>query len=126
MSRYENEDVSHLELPDPIHLDVTYHLESGDELDEEQYQKLLDEYQAIQKAPPVLCGKKIWNPTTRMTTYFILCSGSNMFNPRNKDARYMIRNRWKMRRVIRSTYDLYTKFLRTNHQTFLYQAERGI
>lgn len=126
MSRYENDDLSHLNLPDPLQLNTVYHLEDGQELDGEAYDNMLTEYQAAEKAPPVTCGKVILNPTTNMVTYFVLCSASSMFNPRSKDARYMIRNRWKMRRVSRSTYELYIKFLRTNHQTFLYQAERGL
>lgn len=122
MSRYENDDLSHLDLPDPIQMNALYLLENGQVVDDEEYQCLLKE----QSKTPVICGKQIGNQTTNMETYYILCSGSNMFNPRNKDARYMIRNRWKFRRVTRSTYDLYDKFLRTNHQSFLYQAERGI
>jgi hypothetical protein len=126
MSRDENEDVSGLTLPDPIITKCIYHMENGEVISGEVLDLLLTDHKLQHRKPPVICAKSILNTSTNINTYFILCANSIMFDPRNKDSRYRSRNRWKIRRVKKSVYDLYVKFLKTNHNTFLYQAEREI
>lgn len=125
MSRNENEDVSHLNLPDPVEIDVTYYLENDSIMKGEQYVELARKCTELQNIPPTICAKHIINPQTKIHTFFVLCAGSNLYDPHNK-SRLRISTPWKMRKVTRTTFDLYKKFLRTNHKTFLYQAERGI
>ena len=125
MSRHENEDLSHLDLPDPVEVNTTYYLADQQILDNDEWETLQYRCDALEKMPPVICAKYIINPQTGMHTFFVLCAGSNLYDPHNK-GRLRIHNPWKMRKTTRTTFDLYTKFLRTNHKTFLYQAERGI
>ena len=127
MSRNEHEDVSGLTLPDPIITECIYHIEKKREvLDSDQYAKLIAMCKAQHLKPPFVCAKSILNTDTKINTYYILCAGSIMFDFRYTDSRYRSRNRWKLRRVKKSVYDLYVKFLNTKHSTFLFQAERGI
>jgi hypothetical protein len=126
MSRDENEDVSGLTLPDPIITECVYHIDQRGVLNDSQYAELMAECKAQHFKPPFVCAKSILNTSTMVNTYFVLCANSIMFDPRNKDSRYRSRNRWKLRRVKKSIYDLYVKFLNTKHYSFLYQAERGV
>ena len=126
MSRNENEDVSMLELPDPIITKCTYNIEKMGVMDSDGYEILIATCKAQHLKPPFVCAKSILNTDTQISSFFILCANSIMFDPRNQDSRYRSRNRWKLRRVKKSVYDLYVKFLNTKHNTFLYQAERGI
>lgn len=103
MSRYENENLEGLNLPDP---------------DNKTYDDVV--------CNNVLCARVITNSNTRMTTYHILCAGGQLYDPYNIDIRYKTRNPWKMRRVRRSAFELYFKFIDTRHKTFLHQAEREI
>jgi hypothetical protein len=126
MSRDENEDVSGLTLPDPIITECIYHIEKGGVVGDDKYIELIAEHKAQNLKPPTVCAKSILNTSTTINSYYILCANSIMFDPRNQDSRYRSRNRWKLRRVKKSVYDLYVKFLNTKHNTFLYQAERGV
>ena len=126
MSRNENEDVSHLNLPDPISLQIQYYMEDGDILDDEQFDNLVLEYKQQQRKLPFICAKSVHNINTKINTYFVLCAGSLIFDPRDKDSRYRSRHHWKMRRVNKSTYNNYIRFLRTSYTSFLHQAERGL
>lgn len=103
MARYENEDVSGLDLPDPEN-------------------KTCNDIVCNN----LICAREVYNSNTRMTTYHVLCAGGLMFDPYNIDIRYKTRNQWKLRRVRKSTFDLYQKFISTRHKTFLHQAEREI
>ncbi len=103
MGRNENEDVSSLDLPDPITHEISERTESN-----------------------VACARISLNPTTKMVSYYVLCSGGQVFDPNNTDTRYRSRNRGKMKRVKKTMFDLYIKFLDTKHKTYLYQAEREI
>jgi len=126
MSRNENDDVSHLNLPTPNKVESTYHMENGSILDDEKLAKLIRDIKKDYKKLPIICAKKTYNKSTDTNTFFVLCSGSYLFDPKNKDSRYRIRNRWKMKRVNKSIYDLYIRFLRTYYKSFLYQAERSM
>ena len=126
MGRNENEDVSHLDLPNPITLETQYYMEDGDILDDEQFESLKTECKQQRQKFPVTCAKSVHNIVTQIDTYFILCAGSLLFDPRDKDSRYRSRHHWKMRRVNKSTYNTYIRFLRTNYTSFLHQAERGL
>lgn len=125
MGRHENEDLSHLDLPDPHQVDTLYYLENQAVLNDDEFNELLNVCAQEQRMAPVVCAKYISNPTTGMLTFYVLCAGSNLYDPHNK-GRLRVRSPWKFRRTTRTTFDLYAKFLRTNHRSFLYQAERGI
>ncbi len=119
-------DFEHLDLPDPNITQILYLMENNRILNDEEFYILVKTCKERYAKPPVVCGKQITNLNTNIVTYFLLCSGSQIFDVSSRDVRYRTRNRWKFRRVHKSTYDLYTKFLSTQHKTFLYQAERGI
>ena len=119
-------DFVHLDLPNPEITNTLYLMENNGILDDDAFIKLIKTCKERYANPPVICGKIITNTNTHITTYFLLCSGSQLFDPGSRDVRYRTRNRWKFRRVHKTTYDLYAKFLSTSHRTFLYQAERGI
>jgi len=119
MSRYERDDISHLNLPDPISTRANYYIKDGEVIKREKYNTL--------KHPAVVCCKEIQHIETKITTYYVLCNGCNqMFDPHEQDTRYKVRSQWKFRRVNRSTFDLYTKFLRQHYKSLLSQAERGL
>jgi len=117
MSRNENQDVSHMNLPDPNVTEIRYFLPNGEIIDKEEYDK-----------QGKVCAKEIFNKDTHILSYYILCAGSLMFDPRElkQNCRYLSRNRWVFRRVKRSTFDLYTKFLKQQYTSFLHQAEREL
>jgi len=126
MSRNENENITHLKLPDPKTSNQTYYMENGSVLDDEQFAELIKGHKAKYTKPPMICAKTSFNLKSRLYTFYILCAGSMLFDPRNTDSRYRIRNRWLLRRVKKSVFELYLKFLNTSHKTHLFQAERGI
>ena len=122
-------DLEHLNLPSPIITNCTYYLDNGDILNNEEFDTMIQRYRATHLKPPLVCAKEINNTNTGINTYYILTAGSQMFDPRitNKtNPRYRVRNRWKLRRIHKSFYDLYIQFLKTNHTAFLHQAERGL
>lgn len=119
-------DLAHLNLPNPEVTKTMFLMENNQSLDDDEFLTLVKTCKERYVKAPVICGKQITNTDTNMTTFFLLCSGSQIFDPSSRDVRYRTRNRWKFRRVNKSIYELYTKFLSTNHKTFLYQAERGI
>jgi len=119
MSRYDREDVDFLNLPDPNPTIVNYYIKGGISLDREQYEQT-DNQSAI-------CAKEIQNKETKITTFYVLCNSLNqMFDPKDKDTRYGLRDQWKFRRVNRPTFDLYVSFLKNNYKSLLSQAERGL
>ena len=126
MARNENEDVSHLNLPDPVVVQTQYYMENGNILDDKQLEDVIKEHRKIYKKLPIVCAKNIYNESTDIRTFFVLCAGSLLFDPRDKDSRYRSRHHWKLRRVPKSVYDLYIRFLKTHYKSFLYQAERGL
>jgi len=125
MSRHENDDVSHLDLPDPVEADTLYYMNNGEILDNDTFEELMQICKDNGRIPPVVCAKYLINPQTGMHTFFVLCAGSNLYDPHNR-GRLRVYNPWKMRKTTRTTFELYAKFLRTNHKTFLFQAERGM
>ena len=119
MSRNDREDVEFLNLPDPEPTIANYYMAEGLVLDRDEFEQT--------QCPLRICAKEIQNKETKITTYFVLCNNRNqMFDPRDTDARYQIRNVWKFRRVMRSTFDLYVKFLKQKYTSMLTQAERGL
>jgi hypothetical protein len=122
----DESDFEHLDLPNPEITQTLYLMENNRVLNDDDFIMLVRTCKERYANPPVVCGKQITNTNTNIVTHFLLCSGSQLFDPSSRDVRYRTRNRWKFRRVHKTTYDLYTKFLSTSHRTFLYQAERGI
>ena len=119
MSRYDREDVEFLNLPDPDPTSVNYYINGGVAINRETYLQLDN--------PQSVCAKEVQNKETHIITYFVLTSNRNqMFDPKEHDSRYRTRNSWKFRRVNRSTFDLYVKFLTQHYKSFLLQAERGL
>jgi hypothetical protein len=115
-----------LNLPDPKVNKVTFILNEGETIDEEKYPDFLRQLSAQKIKHPTVCAKKVYNTKTRLNTYYILCFSGQMFDPNQTDIRYKARNRWKFRRVNRSTFQTYCTFLKTKHQIFLRHAERNI
>lgn len=119
MSRHENENVDFLNLPDPDPVLADYYLSDGSIISRDEYLKL--------KKPPRVCAKAVQNQETKIVTYFILCNNRNqMYDPRESDGRYFTRNWWKFRRVLKSTFEIYIKFLKQKYTSLLTQAERGL
>ena len=110
MARYDNEDLTGLDLPSPGRLDVEEYNVYGDEAQPDQW----------------ICARKTVNEHTGVVNYYVLCSGGQMYNPRNEDARYKIRNNWKLVRVREHTFSLYRQFLSSKRVAYLHQAEREI
>ena len=126
MARNENENVDHLVLPDPEVLKVSLVMEKGESITEEDFEKQVYNAKAQKKKQPTICGKIMYNTNTRLSSYYILIAGSQMFDPTNTDIRYKTRTIWKYRRVKKTTFNLYIQFLKSRHKTYLYQAERNI
>ena len=126
MARHESENVDDLNLPDPDVLKKRNFLENGMIVDDEELTQLMNQYNIQRKTPPVICAKEIFNTKTRLYSYYILCAGGQMFDITNTNVRYKSRNIWKLRRTNKTTYGLYTQFLKTKHKTYLYQAERNV
>jgi len=119
MSRNEQENLDHLDLPDPVQTTAVYITINGEEIDR-------TEYNSMEKQPKI-CAKKITHNETGKTTLFILCdSGAQMFDPRNTDVRYLRRNVWQFRRVSGTSFDLYMKFLKQKYTSLLQQAQRRL
>jgi len=119
MSRHDQEDVGFLNLPDPEVTSANYYLNGGIVMDRDEYNK--------QQNKQTICAKEVQHKATQITYYYVLCNNRNqMFDPRETDTNYKIRNVWKFRRVSRSTFDLYTKFLKQKYTSMLIQAERGL
>ena len=121
-----NENLDHLSLPNPNILTHKYSLENGKIVNDKQFTELLKKTQIDKTKIPLVCSKEVYNTDTKLSSYYILCAGGQMYDPTNTDARYKKRNTWKFRKVNKTTYNSYTKFLTTRHKTFLYQAERNI
>lgn len=120
------EDFQKMNLPDPVITQCTYYMENGKILDDAGFNELVKQCKEKYLVLPMVCAKEIANTNTGINTCFVRSYGSQMFDPRNKDSRYRSRNRWKLSRINKSAYDLYIRFLRTNHTTFLHQAEREL
>jgi len=119
MSQNDREDVSHLDLPDPIQTKAIYYVEGGKSIDRKEYLNI--------EKQPLVCAKEVQHLETKITTYFILCaSNGQMFDPRETDRRYRVRNVWKFRRVTRTTFDIYLKFLQHKYTSMLSQAQRSM
>ena len=119
MSRHENEDISHLNLPDPKTNEVIYYLREGVAISEEEYK---DREMVTQ-----VCAKIVKHIDSDNSSYYIFCNNrTQMYDPDNYDVRYMIRNTWKFRKVSRTVFDLYIKFLKQHYRSLLSQAERGL
>lgn len=119
MSRYDHENIDFLHLPDPNPSNTHYYTSSGECMLKEKFLKLKD--------PPTICAKEVQNKQTKITSYFILCDSNNrLFNPKEHDSRKRFKLLWKFRRVKRSTFDFYIKFLRQHYRSFLLQAEREL
>lgn len=117
--RSDQENVEHLNLPDPELSIVVYYIDGGTSIDREDYLE--------QKLKTIICAKAVQNKQTDITRHYVLCNNRNqMFDPRETDGRYKIRNVWKFRSVNRSTFDLYVKFLKAKYTSLLTQAERGL
>ena len=111
MGRYENDDVSGLDLPDPNTLFIKEFNEAGEIAGPNQW----------------VCAKETANKSTNVVNYYILCAGGQMYNPRrDNDVRYKSRNDWKLTRVRDVAYNLYQQFLQTRRLSYLYQAERDL
>jgi hypothetical protein len=119
MSRRENEDVSHLDLPDPTQTEATYYIGTGEAIDRDDFLNMEDQ--------PLVCAKEVTHLETKITTYFVLCANTGqMFDPRDTDPRYRSRNVWKFRRATRTTFDIYLKFLVHKYTSMLSQAQRSM
>jgi len=119
MSRNENVDISHLDLPDPIQTQAIYYIGDGESIDRKAYINM--------EQQPTVYAKQVQHIETKITTYFVLCaSDGKMFDPRDTDKRYRIRNLWKFRRVTRTAFDMYVKFLQHKYTSMLSQAQRSM
>lgn len=119
MSRNDQENVEHLDLPDPVQTDAIYYTCTGEPIDREDYNKM--------ENPPKICAKRVTHRDTGTTTLFVLSnSGGQMFDPRETDRRYLIRNVWSFRRVSGTPFELYMKFLKQKYTSLLQQAQRRI
>jgi hypothetical protein len=119
MSRYDQDNVDHLDLPDPNPTVANYYIENSTFIDREAYMRMSD--------PPKVCAKEVQHKETKITSYFVLCNNrSRIFDPRVTDPRYRTRNYWKFRKVTRSTFELYIKFLKNKYNSLLLQAERSM
>lgn len=117
--RSDQENLDHLDLPDPDVNTAIYYVEGGIAIDRQDYYSL--------DKPLTVCAKAVQTIESGVTRYFILCNNRNqMFDPRESDKRYIIRNVWKFRPVKRTTFDLYVKFLKAKYTSLLTQAERGL
>ena len=110
MARYENDDITRLDLPEPNRLSVKKYNMSGEPAGDDE----------------LVCAKITTNKETYVVNHYVLCAGGQMFNPRLRDARYETRNNWKLVRVRQQTFDLYKLFLKTKRVAYLYQAEREL
>jgi len=127
MSRHENEDVTHLKLPDPVTTRTTYYFKDSVALNQGQFEELRTLCGRENKTPPVVCAKTVEGTDTNIVSHYILCNNAGrMYDPKATDKRYQARSIWKFRRVKKSTFDLYTKFLKQNYKSLLHQAERGL
>jgi hypothetical protein len=119
MSRNEQDNIDHLDLPDPIQTEAIYFTTTGEAISREAYNQM--------KQPPKICAKKVMHNETGKVTLFVLCdSGAQMFDPRETDVRYLRRNVWKFRRVSGTSFDLYMKFLKQKYTSLLQQAQRRL
>jgi len=124
MSRHDRNNVEHLDLPDPELTNANYYISDGTFMSREEYAALAT---TSLDAQPKICAKEVQSKRTEVNRYFILCNNRNqMFDPRETDGRYKIRNVWKFRPVSFSTFDTYRKFLKTRYTSLLSQAERGL
>lgn len=121
MSRYDREDLSHLDLPEPDQYFVTYYTApDGNSISKEAYYTLEPEQQ------PIVCGKITTNKESGTRNFFVLCSDRNeLYDPRERGMQSH-RNRWRFVKVKRTVFDLYMKFLNQRYQSLLKQAERGL
>jgi hypothetical protein len=125
MGRYENENVEHIDNS-PDQQNTYYFLEDGIKVTKEQY------YQA--QCQEIVCAKIIENTILdrnydefSKTNYYVLANNrGQLFDPRESDSRYRIRTRWQYRKVRRSVFDTYLKFLQQKYKSFLIQAEREL
>jgi hypothetical protein len=119
MSRNENEDISHLNLPDSKVADVIYIMRNSVEITKEQWEQM-------DPQPPVY-AKAVKSLRTGSHDYYVLINKHNrMCDPDNTDPYYKTRGLWKFRKVSASTYRKYTAFLKQHYKSLLLQAERGL
>lgn len=103
MSRHENEDLTELEIPQDEITEKTYSVKSE------------------------ICAKSVFFSRTKTTKLFVLCNGGRLFNPNmTNDTRYKKRSDWKMKRVNKSIFNAYLRFLKEKKEIYLHQAEREI
>jgi len=119
MSRNENDNIDHLSLPDPIRTKANYYIKNGEIISREKF------FETNWKKRPIVYAKEVQNIDTKISTYFVLSNNNGqMFDPSEIDPRYKSRNIWKFRRVKKTAFDLYAKFLKQHYKSFLRQAER--
>lgn len=117
MSRNENENLDHISLPDPVNTHANYYIKNGEIINRDVYYKM--------EKPPTVYAKEVQNTNTKIVTHFVLSNNhGQMFDPGEIDLRYRNRNIWKFRRVKRTAFELYIKFLKQHYKSFLRQAER--
>jgi hypothetical protein len=125
MGRYENENVEHIDNS-PDQKNTYYFLEDGIKVTKEQYYKA--------QCQEIVCAKIIESTVLdrnydeiSKTNYYVLANNlGQLFDPRESDSRYRIRTRWQHRKVKRSVFDTYLKFLQQKYKSFLIQAEREL
>ena len=122
----KKENLDDLNLPDPNILSVSYMLADGAAVEDKDLKTYAQNAAAQSKKPIAICAKTLYNKNTKLSTYYILCAGGQMFDPSQIDARYKARNNWKFRRVNKTTFNTYCQFLKTKHTIYLRQAERSI
>jgi hypothetical protein len=122
MNQHTEEELKHLQLPDPLVVTVTCYLADGSEMLEEDYLKL----ENANKNDKILCAKHLFNHDTEIDTFFILSDGHSFYNPRIVNNRAFHHGRWRFRKVALTVFKSYIRFLNSKHQAFLYQAERNM
>ena len=117
MSRYDQDNVEHLDLPDAETTEAEYYTKDAEIVDRSDYSNMDNK--------PHICAKKVQHKETGDVSYFILCdSNIHMYDPRNKEKRYLTHGVWKFRRVSPECFDTYIRFLKNKYTSFLRQAQR--
>ena len=119
MSRNENDNVDHLSLPDPTNTKANYYIKNGNVISREKF------FEIRWEDRPTVYAKEVQNINTKISSYFVLSNNhGQMFDSDEIDPRYKSRNIWKFRRVKKTAFELYIKFLKQHYKSFLHQAER--
>jgi hypothetical protein len=109
MGRGENEDVSGLDLPDPLKVDIVFYDDRGVEADEQK---------AVAKTVSTILGYE--HPSTQR---FILYGRGEILDPHGTDFRGN-RNLYKYKKVSEDTFENYIKYLKSKNTLYFTRARR--